>query len=217
MRRLEMPEPLAGARVERDQAVGEQVRARPVGAVVVVGGRAGREVRDPALLVNRQFAPRVDAADVLPRVLWPRLVAELARMRNGVKLPGQLAGDHIVRAQIAGRRHVAFAGGRPEKNEILEDLAGCAGLDAKRCRIPAQAFAQIDDAVGAKAGDRLPGQRIDFLEVVVHAENQPAGLAVLALPVVHPARCHAGHPVMNPELSAGFCIERDQRAARPRA
>ena len=107
---LEVPEPLAGARVEREQAVAEQVRAGAVGAVVVVGRRAGREVGDAALRVDRDLAPGVGAADVLPGVLRPRLVAELAGMRHGVELPHQLAGDHVVGAQVAGRRHVALAG-----------------------------------------------------------------------------------------------------------
>ena len=132
VRRLEVPQALAGARVERDQAIGEQVGADAVGAVVVVGGRAGREVGDAALLVDRQLAPGVRAADVFPRVFRPRLVAELAWMRHGVELPDQLAGEHVVGAKIAGRRHVAFAGRRSEQNQVLEHLAGRARLDARR-------------------------------------------------------------------------------------
>ena len=43
VRRLEVPQAFAGSRIERDQAIGEQVHPDAVGAVVVVGRRAGRE------------------------------------------------------------------------------------------------------------------------------------------------------------------------------
>ena len=109
MHHLEMPQPLAGARVEREQRSAEQVRAEPIGAVVVVGRRPGREVGDAARRVDRDLAPGVGAADVLPRVLRPRVVAELARVRDGVELPDELAGDDVEGAQVAGRRQVVLA------------------------------------------------------------------------------------------------------------
>ena len=131
---LEVPQALAGARVEREQAVAEQVRADAVGAVEIVGRRAGREVGDAALLVDGDLAPGVGAADVLPGVLRPGVVAELARMRNGVERPDQLAGEDVVRAEIAGRRSVAFAGRRAQDDQVLEDAPGRAGLNAAPAR-----------------------------------------------------------------------------------
>ena len=65
---LEVPEPLAGPRVERDQAVAEQIGALAVAAVEVVLRAAGRDVDDAALRVDRLLAPVVGAADGLPRV-----------------------------------------------------------------------------------------------------------------------------------------------------
>ena len=53
---LEMPEPLAGAGVEGEQAVAEEVGALPVGAVEVVFRTGGREVDDAALFVDRELA-----------------------------------------------------------------------------------------------------------------------------------------------------------------
>ena len=90
MHGLEMPEPFAGARVERQQAVGEEIRAVPIRAVEIVGRRSGRDVDDAALLVDRHRAPVVRAAGVLVGVLRPGLVAELAGHRDGVKLPDLL-------------------------------------------------------------------------------------------------------------------------------
>src|SRR5690606_25368982 len=99
-----MPEALARARVERDETIAEQVRADAIRAVVVVGRRAERDVDDAALRVDRHLAPRVDAAGIPIRVLRPRVVAELAGLRNRVKRPGELARHDVVRADVAGRR-----------------------------------------------------------------------------------------------------------------
>ena len=88
---LEVPQPLARARIERQQAIGKEVRADAIGAVEVEGSRSGGEVGNRPLRIDRDLPPRVGAADVLPRVLGPRLVAELARVRDGVELPGELA------------------------------------------------------------------------------------------------------------------------------
>ena len=139
---LEVPQPLAGARVERDDRRAEQVGADPVGAVEVVGGRAERDVGDAARGVDRHLAPVVGAADVLPRVLRPGVVAELAGTRHGMERPHELAGQDVVGADVAGRRHVAFAGGAAEDEQVLEDLAGRVRLDVadaspdrgRRCR-----------------------------------------------------------------------------------
>ena len=45
---LEVPQPLAGARIQRQQAVAEEIRADAIGAVVVVGGRDSGKIGDAA-------------------------------------------------------------------------------------------------------------------------------------------------------------------------
>ena len=62
--RLEVPRPLAGARIERKQAVAEQVVARAIGAIQIVSGRAGREEYDSVLAIDGDLAPLVGAAGV---------------------------------------------------------------------------------------------------------------------------------------------------------
>src|SRR5260370_25402327 len=111
---LEMPEALAGAGVEREEAVAEEIGAEAVCAVEIVLGAGGGRVEDAAFGVERHFAPDVGAADGLPRVLRPRLVAELAGMRDGVKGPGQLAGARVEGAYVAGRRSGSLIGRRPQ-------------------------------------------------------------------------------------------------------
>jgi hypothetical protein len=52
-----MPQAPAGARIERQQAVGEQVVAGAIAAVNVIRRGAGGKIRDAALLVERNIAP----------------------------------------------------------------------------------------------------------------------------------------------------------------
>ena len=124
------------------------------------------------------------AADVLPGVLRPRVVAELAGARHGVERPDEFAGEHVVGADVAGRRHVAFAGGAAEDDQVLEDLARRVRLDgADGLRIAAvDPDAQIDDAVGAERHDRLARLRVHLLQQAVHREDQPLVAAVRRFP-----------------------------------
>ena len=79
---LEVPLPLPGQRVETDDRFGEQIRAGPPRAVVVVARRADRQIQQAARLVERHRRPDVGVAGELPRLVLPGLVAELARARN---------------------------------------------------------------------------------------------------------------------------------------
>ena len=90
MNHLEMPEALAGAGIERKQAIAEQIGALSVGAVEVVFGTADGNVDDAALLIDGEFAPGVCAADRFPGIFRPGVVSEFAGMRNGVEDPDQL-------------------------------------------------------------------------------------------------------------------------------
>ena len=59
---LIVPLALAGRRVEREDAVGEQIAAFSEAAVEVIGRRARRREHPAALLVDRDAAPGVRAA-----------------------------------------------------------------------------------------------------------------------------------------------------------
>ena len=213
---LEVPQPLAGLRLEREDAVGKQILSDAIRAVEVVVGRSERDVDDAARFVDRHRAPVVHAADVLVGVLRPRVVAELARQRHRVELPFLLAGDHVVGADVSRRVDERFAGRRSEDEQVLPDLARAVRLDPAGVLLGARkTVAQIDDAVLAEGQDGLAGLRVDLLQEAVDRKQQPAILAVLALPVVDAAAGDAGEPFVNPEFLAGRRVERDQRAAAP--
>ena len=216
MHRLEVPEPLAGARVEREEAVGEEILADAIRAVEVVVRRSGRDVDDAAFFVDRHRAPVVHAADVLVGLLRPRVVAELAGQRHRVELPLLLTRDDVVRADVARRVHEGFAGRRSQNHQVLPDLAGTVRLNSSRVLLGArQPVPQIDDAVLAEGQDRLAGSRIDLLKETVDRKQQPSVFPVVALPVVHATAVNTGQPLMDPDLSAGRRIQRDQRIAAP--
>ena len=103
MHALEVPRALAGLRVDRHDRLGEQVRAGAMAAVEIVGRRAERQVDVAELLVGRHVGPHVGAAGVGPRIVAPRLVAELALLRNRVNRPQLLAGAHVEAADVAAR------------------------------------------------------------------------------------------------------------------
>ena len=126
--RLEMPEPLAGPDVERDDAVSEEIGAFPVPSIEVVLGASGRDVDDAALLVDRLLCPVVGAADGFPRVLGPGVVAELAGPRDGVKGPDQCSRADIERPNVAGRRSVLLVRRRAEDDEVLENSSRDVGF-----------------------------------------------------------------------------------------
>ncbi len=208
-----MPQALAGTRVEGHERGAEEVRARPVGAIVVVGRRPGREVGDPARGVDRNLSPRVRAADVLVGVLRPGVVAELARMRDRSEPPDFLAGDDVVGAKVAGRRHVILAGGRTEDDQVLEDLARRARLHATDGRGIAsrESFAQVDRAVLAEREDGLAGQRVERLELVIALIDEPAIRAIAALPVIDASRRDPLQVLVYPDFLARRRIEGDER------
>ena len=185
---LEVPEPLAGACVECEQRIAEQVRAVAVSAVEIVSRRAEREVRDAPFLIQRDLAPGVHPADVFPRVRRPGVVPELAGVRNGMKLPNQLTGADIVGAKVARRRHIHFAGGGAEDDQVFENAPRRAGLYfAHGLDIAAKTFAQIDAAVVSECVDGDARSCVEFLKVAVDREDQTAVGAILALPVVKAA------------------------------
>ena len=77
---LEVPLVRAGLEIERDDRHREQIVAAPRGSVVVGTGITNRHVDQSELRVDGRMRPD-GTATVLPRVPFPRLVAELSRAR----------------------------------------------------------------------------------------------------------------------------------------
>src|SRR4029079_8925314 len=103
------------------------------------------------------------------------------------------AGDDVVGADVAGRRHVAFAGRAADDDAVLEHLAGNARLNvADALRVaPVEPGAEVDDTTGAERHDRAARCGVDLLQQAVHREDQAPVAPVGALPVVHAAAGHA--------------------------
>ena len=72
---------------ERKQTIAEQIRSAAIRAVEIVLGARGRRIDNTSFRINGEFTPDIGAADALPGVLRPGIVAELAGTRNRVKGP----------------------------------------------------------------------------------------------------------------------------------
>ena len=134
-----------------------------------------------------------------------------------MKGPDQRSSAHIECPDIAGRRVVLLIRRRAKDDEVFEHPARRAALLIDRRRIPAQSGAQIHSAVDAERRDDLSGRRVDRLEEIGRAENQPPFGAVLALPVVHASRVETLDTLVNPEFFPGSRIERHERVVRAAA
>src|ERR1700730_6759926 len=89
---LEVPLQFARLRVERNRCVAEEVIAGPIAAVVIHARAADRHVDDASLLVDgKSERPDVVARSILPTVILPRVIADFAGERNGVKVPQLLS------------------------------------------------------------------------------------------------------------------------------
>ena len=218
MHGLEMPQIFAGARIESEQAVGEQIVARAIAAIQFIFGGRDRKIRDAALLVDGDLTPHIHAAHVLVGVLWPRVVPEFALTRNRVEHPCQLARAHVKRAQIARRRQITFAGKASENDQIFENPAGSSG--GQRNRRAVDPDLQIQLAVIREGIHGLSRQRVDGVQVPARGDEDAAVFAVFALPVVRAAlpgdsapAAAAGAERMHPQLFAGRRVESNQRPA----
>src|SRR5215471_14707425 len=127
MHELEMPEILAGGRIDRDYRGGEQIVTGAIGADAVVVRGAERHVENATLDIERYVTPDIDAGAVLRTVPAPAVVAEFPRPRHGVERPHQLAGPRIPGARIACGPSTAiraagpFARTRTGDDQILVD------------------------------------------------------------------------------------------------
>src|ERR1700683_1863187 len=126
---LKVPQPLAGARVQREDRIPEQVVAFAIRAIKVVSSGTQRDVSDAALLIERHLIPVVNAANRLPSVRRPGVVSKFTGARDHMERPHELSGDNMVGMNVGGRRIVSGVAGRQRCNDqVFEDAAGIAGL-----------------------------------------------------------------------------------------
>ena len=122
---LKMPDSLPRLRLQRDQAVGEQIIADPVSAVKIRHGRAGWNVNNSPTGIDGHAGPIVGSAGGLPCVPRPGVIPKLPGVRDGMKRPAQFSGSHIKGANIPRRRWRGFgipAAGRMEDRRRCQQL-----------------------------------------------------------------------------------------------
>ena len=226
---LEVPEPLAGLEVDGDEALGEQVVAGPVAAVVVAGGDLDGEVGDAELLVDGQVGPDPGVPGVDGGVVQPRVAPELAGPGNGVEDPPALAGAGVVAADVAldvlaARRRPAGAVRGPHDDHVAGDDGGAVPPDLAGQGVDELVVValEVDDAVDAEPRHRPPRPGVEPDELVADGDQVDALVALAVGPVGDAAARHAadgvGPPLplvepVDPQQLAGGRVERHHVAA----
>jgi len=121
---LEEPEFFAGIGVKGEQRVGEEIVPQAIEAVEIGDRGAGGDEEDAAAQVDRHPGPVVGCPGGPPGIRRPGFVACFAGVGNGVEAPDQLAGKHVIRANIAARRGVGFWRAKADDEQVLVERAG---------------------------------------------------------------------------------------------
>ena len=169
LHRLKMPDAAAGSGIQRDQGIGKQVVAHPVGAIEIRRRRPGRHVDDPTVLIERHAGPIVGRAAVRPGAFRPGLITELSGMRNRVEGPAELSGLGVVGANIARRGRQSLRLACAEYHQILVNHAGAGGDDGLGLEIASQIFAEVDASVLAKFANGFSGAGVESIDEICDA------------------------------------------------
>ena len=225
---LEVPLALAGLHVDGDQRFREEVVAEPVGPVVVVGRRPGRQVHVAQLVVAGEHRPDVGVARVAPRIVQPRVDAELVgAVRHGMEVPGVLAGPdvpgpHPARDRLLGDAPVGDV--RAVDHLVADDDRRRVDAVEQRVQVvalaprgPREADHRVDHAaaVGPEVGARPPGRRVRADDVAVAGAPEDAFVPLAVGPVgdapLAPCPGHRRRP-----LFVALGVEDPERLARLR-
>ena len=197
---LEVPHPLAGGRVEGDEAVREEVVARPVPAVDHARRRRQRHVDVPERLVGGEAAPGPEVARIRGGAVAPRVRPELAGSWHHMERPQQLAGVDVEAADVFGGSLAddpAVAGPARDAGHDHDvahhDGSGRPVEVAREGMVPGQ----VDPALVGEAERRggASGPRIDRVQIPAPHEQQPPDRAV-------------GPVRRSPRAAAGDLLER---------
>src|SRR5437773_4556074 len=101
MDELEAPLPLARLQIDANEALRKKVIAGTMPAVIVARRRLDRQVSEPEIFIDRDLRPHACVAVLIPGIIQPSVIAELARHRNRVENPEALARSNIVPTNVA--------------------------------------------------------------------------------------------------------------------
>ncbi len=173
MHQLVVPDPLPRGRVDTDDRLRVEVVARPVPAVHVVRRRRRRHVYVAQLRVGREKRPDGGVPGELPGAVGPGFRSRVARLRNGVEHPAELARPDVERADIATNvllRDEGVGHRLAHHDDVAHD---------GRCAPPAiarpllQPRSQTDPPVVAEGRDLLSGRRIERIEPLTPVRDEP--------------------------------------------
>ncbi len=195
--RLEVQHALARLHVDGDDALREQVVARPVPAVVVAGRRAGGKEDVAGLLVGAHGRPDVGVPRVAPRLVQPGVGPEVVRLRHGAEHPPRVAGAGVDALHPARRRLPADDevgdDGRGDDDVAQDhrrrlDLQQVAPLVVHLAPVGAgDALGQVHAAARAEPGHGLPGLRVDGVQPALAGAPEDALVAALLVGPVRDA------------------------------
>src|SRR5262245_3420350 len=95
---LKVPLALTRFEIDADQRISEQIVPWPMAAVDVLGGIFHRQIDESEVLVDRDLRPYAGIAVDGPRLVFPRVISELAGPRNRVERPQELPRARVERA-----------------------------------------------------------------------------------------------------------------------
>src|SRR5262245_3293490 len=170
MRHLEMPDPLAGASIQADQAFSKEAIARSLAAVVVIAGSAERQIDVAQRLVRAHHRPDIRIARCLPRILLPGLIAVLTFAGDGAEKPLLLARADIEAPQVAGR-HFLYHGEVQYGGAHNHNIAANDGRRGNAVMAPiygaTQPPGQVNAPIMAEGGNGLACLRIQADQIAV--------------------------------------------------
>ena len=228
---LLVPAALSCLDIERDQALAKEAVARTMAAVVVARRQLHRHVDEAELFIRGHLRPHTRIAGVGPRIVQPRVVAELAGPRDGVKDPQPPAGPHIEAPHVAldvglAPRRAAGQMRGADHNHVVGDNRGRLPRDLAFDEIDLliELLLQVDDAVPAEALDRVAGFGVKRHELVANGDVEDALLLAVG-PVREAAARQLARgrdgalalvQAVHPQHLARERVERDGRATRAR-
>ena len=164
-------------------------RARPLYPAEVVRGGVGGEVDVAGLRVGAHHRPGPGVAGVLPAVVLPRLVAELAGLRDDIEAPDELAGAHVEAAEVARRRLLVARATRDHLGDdhVADDDGGRDRAHLGYGATFREVLAQVDPAAAAELRVRLAGPGVDGYQAAVQGVVEEAFLRAIG-PVGQRAR-----------------------------
>jgi hypothetical protein len=185
---LSMPDALARPHVDGNQAVAEQVVAVALAAVHVARRTFDGQIDEAELRIGGHRTPHAGVTRVLGRARRePRVVTELAFLRDRMERPQELARARVESAHIELHlrlrvRPRADAACGTDDNHVADDERRRRGTGLDVIHRAAQAAPQVDDAGLAELAHGQPRVRVERPQIEPRRHRQHAPL-VTALPV----------------------------------